>query len=114
MFFLVRAIAVIAAIYHFSPVHEAGAPGPSGPSVLAEGRALDAGAFDMTAFDMTAFDMAALERHALAALDDPRYENWTAVPRHARDRLAIEIARQLAEAALAPPKPREEYAPPER
>lgn len=102
MFFLVRAIAVIAAIYHFSPVHEAGAPVPLGPSVLAEARAPDAGAFDVTAFDM-----AALERHALAALDDPRYENWTAVPRHARDRLAIEIARQLAEAALSPPAPRD-------
>lgn len=76
MFFLLRAIAVIAVIFHYSPVHETGAPGEN------------------------ALDRAAIEQQVLTALDDPRYEDWAAVPRHARDRLAIEIARQLAEAAL--------------
>ncbi|TVR06707.1 MAG: hypothetical protein EA385_14830 [Salinarimonadaceae bacterium] len=78
MFFLLRVFAVVAVIFHFSPVHEAAAPAER------------------------ALDMAALEKQVLAALDDPRYQNWSAVPRHARDRLAIEIAQQLADAALAP------------
>ena len=81
MFFLLRAGAVIAFIYAHSPVHDE-------PGRLPDGFA----------------DGNAWTRHlatdALAGLiDETHYDNWTALPQHARDRLRMEIARQLADAA---------------
>jgi len=78
VFFLLRTAVIIAVIYTYSPVRD-----------LAEG--LDE---DMTASNTQ------LATDALASLiDETQYENWTALPQYARDRLTMEIARQLADAA---------------
>ncbi len=78
MFFLLRTAAVIAIIYTYSPVHD------------------DREAF---ARDDIAWN-SQLPTDALAGLiDETAYENWSALPQYARDRLTMEIARQLADAA---------------
>ncbi|HSP24090.1 MAG TPA: hypothetical protein VLQ65_02855 [Saliniramus sp.] len=78
MFFLLRTAAVIAIIYTYSPVHD------------------DRGAYD---HDDIAWN-SQLPTDALAGLiDETAYENWSALPQYARDRLTMEIARQLADAA---------------
>ncbi len=72
MFFLLRTAVVIAVIFHFSPVREP-APGADGGTGIAP--------------------------EIIAQLNDGLYESWTALPPHARERLTMEIARQLADAA---------------
>jgi hypothetical protein len=78
VFFLLRASAIIAIIYTYSPVHDG----------------VDGFGRDDIAWDQR------FANDALAGLiDETAYENWSALPQHARDRLTIEIARQLADAA---------------
>jgi hypothetical protein len=80
VFFLLRASAIIAIIYTYSPVHD-GAEGFGREDLAWEQR---------------------FANDALASLiDETAYENWSALPQYARDRLTIEIARQLADAAAS-------------
>jgi hypothetical protein len=80
VFFLLRTAAIIAIIYTYSPVHDEHA------------------AFDR---DDIAWN-SQLATDALAGLlDETAYENWAALPQYARDRLTVEIARQLADATAA-------------
>jgi hypothetical protein len=78
VFFLLRTAAVIAIIYIYSPVHDGW-------------ETLDRDDIAWTSDNAS---------DALAGLiDDNAYENWSALPQYARDRLTMEIARQLADAA---------------
>jgi hypothetical protein len=78
VFFLLRAAAVIAIIYTYSPVHE------------------ERGAFGR---DEIAWNSQSATDALAGLVDETAYENWSALPRYARDRLTVEIARQLADAA---------------
>jgi hypothetical protein len=80
VFFLLRTAAVIAFIYIYSPVHDGWETFDRSDIAWNSDRASD----------------------ALAGLiDDNAYENWSALPQYARDRLTMEIARQLADATMA-------------
>jgi len=80
VFFLLRAAAVIGIIYTYSPVHD-------------QREARDSS--DLAWNSQIAHDMLA------ELIDETEYENWSALPEYARDRLTMEIARQLADATTA-------------
>ncbi len=95
---LVRALAVIATIFWFSPVREEGADAPAAPSVP---RAAPAAAG--TAPSVAAPVATGLDRQSLAGLiaeagDDAARARalWQALPEEARSALARRIADELA------------------